>query len=49
MRRGAEPLVQLLAPVVLVIAVGIGSTFVSPSSEIYFLNALVSVAIVVAI
>jgi branched-chain amino acid transport system permease protein len=49
MRRGAEPLVQLLAPVVLVVAVGIGSTFVSPSSEIYFLNALVSVAIVVAI
>jgi branched-chain amino acid transport system permease protein len=49
MRRGIEPLVQLLAPVVLVVAVGIGSTFVSPSSEIYFLNALVSVAIVVAI
>jgi branched-chain amino acid transport system permease protein len=49
MRRGVEPLVQLLAPVVLVIVVGIGSTFVSPSSEIYFLNALVSVAIVVAI
>ncbi len=33
----------------LVVAVGIGSTFVSSSKEIYFLNALVSVAIVVAI
>ena len=33
----------------LVLAVGIWSTFVSSSREIYFLNALVSVAIVVAI
>ena len=49
MRRFLEPLVQLAAPAVLVIAVGIGSTFVSSSNEIYFLNALVSVAIVVAI
>ena len=32
-----------------VVAVGVGSTLVSPSVEIYFLNALVSVAIVVAI
>jgi branched-chain amino acid transport system permease protein len=32
-----------------VVAVGIGSTYVSSSNEIYFLNALVSVAIVVAI
>ncbi len=42
-------LVQLLAPAAAVVAVGIGSTFVSRSLEIYFLNALVSVAIVVAI
>jgi branched-chain amino acid transport system permease protein len=48
-RRYLDPLVQLLAPVVLVLAVGIGSTFFSSSNEIYVLNALVSVAIVVAI
>jgi branched-chain amino acid transport system permease protein len=41
--------VQLAAPCVLVIAVGIATTFASRSNEIYFLNALVSVAIVVAI
>jgi branched-chain amino acid transport system permease protein len=34
---------------VLVVAVGIGSRFVSSAHEIYFLNALVSVAIVVAV
>ena len=49
MKRFLEPLVQLAAPAVLVIAVGIGSTLVSSANEIYFLNALVSVAIVVAI
>ncbi len=49
MRRYLEPAVQFAAPAVLVVAVGIGSTFVSSSNEIYFLNALVSVAIVVAI
>jgi branched-chain amino acid transport system permease protein len=49
MRRLLEPLVQLAAPAVLVVAVGLGSTLVSRSTEIYFLNALVSVAIVVAI
>ena len=38
----------LLGPAVLVVAVGIGSTFVSRANEIYFLSALVSVAIVVA-
>jgi branched-chain amino acid transport system permease protein len=48
-RRYLDPLVQLLAPVVLVLAVGVGSTFFSSSNEIYVLNALVSVAIVVAI
>ena len=49
MRRYLDPLVQFLAPAVLVVAVGIGSTFFSSSNEIYVLNALVSVAIVVAI
>ncbi|HET9323985.1 MAG TPA: branched-chain amino acid ABC transporter permease [Gaiellaceae bacterium] len=49
MRRYLDPLVQVLAPAVLVVAVGIWSTLVSSSNEIYFLNALVSVAIVVAI
>jgi branched-chain amino acid transport system permease protein len=41
--------VQLAVPAAAVVVVGIGSTFVSRSLEIYFLNALVSVAIVVAI
>lgn len=49
MTRRAELVVQLAAPAVLVAAVGIASGFVSRSNEIYFLNALVSVAIVVAI
>ena len=49
MRRYLDPVVQVLAPAVLVVALGIGSTLVSSSNEIYFLNALVSVAIVVAI
>ena len=49
MRRYLDPLVQFVAPAGLLVAVGIGSTFVSSSKEIYFLNALVSVAIVVAI
>jgi branched-chain amino acid transport system permease protein len=49
MRRTLEPVVQFAAPAVLVVAVGIGSTLVSSSSEIYFLNALVSVTLVVAI
>lgn len=40
---------QLAGPVVLVTLVGIGASFVSRSNEIHFLNALVSVAIVVAI
>ena len=48
MRRLVD-LQQVLAPAILVVAVGIGSTYVSSSNEIYFLNALVSVAIVVAI
>jgi branched-chain amino acid transport system permease protein len=49
MRRYLDPAVQLAAPAILVVGVGIGSTFVSSSNEIYFLNALVSVATVVAI
>jgi branched-chain amino acid transport system permease protein len=49
MRRYLDPSLQLAVPVALVVAVGIGSTLVSRSNEIYFLNALVSVAIVVAI
>jgi branched-chain amino acid transport system permease protein len=44
-----EPIVQLAVPAALVVAVGIGSTFVSRANEIYFLDGLVSVAIVVAI
>lgn len=48
MRRLVD-LQQVIAPAILVVAVGIGSTYVSSSNEIYFLNALVSVAIVVAI
>jgi branched-chain amino acid transport system permease protein len=49
MSRSIDVAVQLLGPAVLVVAVGIASAFVSPSNEVYFLNALVSVAIVVAI
>lgn len=49
MRRLLDPLLQLLGPAAAVVAVGIASTFMSRSTEIYFLNAIVSVAIVVAI
>ena len=49
MRRALDPLGQVLVPSALVVAVGIASTFVSPATEIYFLDALVGVAIVVAI
>jgi branched-chain amino acid transport system permease protein len=48
MTRLAGP-AQLAVPAALVVAVGIGSTFVSAANEIYFLDALISVAIVVAI
>ena len=41
--------VELLGPVLLVVLVGLVSTTASASNEVYFLNALVSVAIVVAI
>lgn len=49
MRRSAEAALQLLGPTALVVAVGISSTTVSRANEIYFLNALVAVAMVVAI
>lgn len=49
MRRSVDTLAQVLVPAALVVAVGVGSTFVSDANEIYFLDALVSVAIVVAI
>ena len=49
MRRPVDAAVQWLAPAVLVVAVGVASTFFSSTNEIYALNALVSVAIVVAI
>jgi branched-chain amino acid transport system permease protein len=42
-------LVELLGPALLVVVVGLVTTTASPSNKIYFLNALVSVAIVVAI
>jgi len=48
-RRYADALVQLLAPVVLVVATGVVATQVARSTQIYVLDALVSVAIVVAI
>jgi branched-chain amino acid transport system permease protein len=48
MTRLAAP-AQLVVPAAIVVAVAIGSTFVSAANEIYFLDALISVAIVVAI
>ena len=47
--RRLDAWVALLGPALLVVLVGIGSTFVSRANEIHFLNALVAVAIVVAI
>ena len=49
MKRFLDAAGQLGVPAALVVAVGIASTLVSTSNELYFLNALVSVAIVVAI
>jgi branched-chain amino acid transport system permease protein len=49
MRRRATPIVELLGPLAAVVAVGLLATTLSRSNEIYALNALVSVAIVVAI
>ena len=47
--RRLDLFVTLLGPALVVVLVGIGSTFVSRSNEIHFLNAAVAVAIVVAI
>src|SRR5439155_749762 len=49
MRRRLDAFVQLGAPSLLVVVVGLVSTTVSAANQVYFLNALVSVAIVVAI
>ena len=49
MRRWLDPLVQLAGPALLVVVVGLVSTTASPANEVYFLNALVAVAIVVSI
>lgn len=49
MTRWLDGLVQLGGPVLLVVAVGLASTTVSAANQVYFLNALVAVAIVVAI
>jgi branched-chain amino acid transport system permease protein len=47
--RRLDTVLQLGGPAAAVVGVGIVSNFVSRSTEIYFLNAIVSVAIVVAI
>jgi len=47
--RALESLVQLLVPAGLVVAVGLAASFASRSNEIHFLNAIVAVAVVVAI
>jgi branched-chain amino acid transport system permease protein len=49
MRRTAAAAGALLGPVVLVVAAAVLGTAVSPSTETYFLNALVNVTIVVAL
>jgi branched-chain amino acid transport system permease protein len=49
MRSRIDAVVELAGPVALVVAVGLVATTLSRSNEIYFLNALVSVAMVVAI
>ena len=47
--RGGRSAVELLAPVLLVVAAGIIGAFVSTTNEIYFITALISVSTVVAI
>ncbi|MDQ5821389.1 MAG: branched-chain amino acid ABC transporter permease [Actinomycetota bacterium] len=49
MSRRLGPFVELLGPIAAVVAVGLLATTLSRANEIYALNALVSVAIVVAI
>jgi branched-chain amino acid transport system permease protein len=48
-KRSVDTAAQVLVPAALVVAVGIGSTLVNSANEIYFLDALVSVSIVVAL
>ena len=43
MRRWLDPLVQLAGPALLVVVVGLVSTTASPSNEVYFMNALITV------
>ena len=47
--RAGRVVVELLAPVLLVVAAGIVGVFVSQTTEIYFITALISVSTVVAI
>ena len=49
MRRAADPVIQLLAPIALVAIAALVGTIVSTSTETYVINALVNVAIVVAL
>ena len=49
MNRRLDNAIALLGPAALVVAVGLLSTTASPANQVYFLNALISVAIVVAI
>jgi branched-chain amino acid transport system permease protein len=49
MRRRADPFVQLLAPISLIVVAALVGTIVSTSTETYVINALVNVAIVVAL
>jgi branched-chain amino acid transport system permease protein len=49
MRRAADPVIQLLAPIALVGIAALVGTIVSASTETYVINALVNVVIVVAL
>jgi branched-chain amino acid transport system permease protein len=49
MRRAAEPVIQLLAPIALVGVAALVGTIVSTSTDTYVINALVNVTIVVAL
>jgi branched-chain amino acid transport system permease protein len=49
MSRSRTAVIELLGPVVLVVLVGLVSTQLSLSNELYFLNAIVAVAMVVAV
>ncbi len=49
MRRAREAGIQLVGPVALIVATALLGTVVSPSTETYFLGALVNVSIVVAL